>query len=110
MDYSKPSRQRPDRIATEKQYFAASVKCSGQLPNFRTSSIYAPTTQDADTGTLEIPLVQPGSDGAIYQVVFQFLVRSPTGGLTVPSGMICHRVAETITAQSDEATVASVPV
>ena len=23
------------------------------------------TTQDADTGTLELPLVQPGSDGAI---------------------------------------------
>jgi hypothetical protein len=35
------------------------------------------TTQDANTGTLEIPLVQPGSDGAIYHLSAEFNIEGP---------------------------------
>jgi hypothetical protein len=35
------------------------------------------TTQDADTGTLELPLVQPGSDGAIYHLSAEFQIEGP---------------------------------
>jgi hypothetical protein len=35
------------------------------------------TTQDADTGTLVIPLVQPGADGAIYHLSAEFDIEGP---------------------------------
>jgi len=45
------------------------------------SGCTAPADADADTGTLELPLVQPGSDGAIYRLAATFDIEGPASSI-----------------------------